>query len=400
MVITGTLVYIPLPRRGGQGGGQGQGVGTMSISLRTFWPSLLALAVALGVVIAADAWMPAHRAARLDLRASDLPETFIMHSKNSDDRGFVVGRRSSTMRRSDRKLAGVTWRLARIPPRVPGGREGWMTQSKRQGKGTALYLPFDQIEDWSWPLIHGFVRQQRPDLALPEVRWTQLYVDRAYRGLYLQITLPFDPRSADGRVGPLRDLLALDAGRMCRMTTRLSDERGVWDTGVATGVFPTVQPADPLVRWLSATSPASDTTLVLSAGPGGKPLNAAAMPMPVSLPAVFAQLHGRRPATHLDVRMHELVGPLRQVPEGAWSQASLQALRPWFDLHGRQLLVALRIQAEIDGDLDGVRAAVAQRQAAARLLGLELSRIGPQPAVDVAHAGSPPAARAAEGGAP
>jgi len=131
-------------------------------------------------------------------------------SRSQTDRCRVVDRRDATMRRYDSRRPGRNRDCLRLP-----GRNGdaqahtWLVRSKRKGEGTAFFVPVQDVRDWTYPFLYGFVRDSRGEIDLPKVEWTQLFVDRLYQGLYLRVALPFDLRRKDGGSGTLRELLTI-----------------------------------------------------------------------------------------------------------------------------------------------------------------------------------------------
>ena len=163
----------------------------------------------------------------LDLSVPGCPDTYIMRSKSEPSRCYIVSRWQSTMRRTDAEPPGREWSLARVGPATSDdGPTTWMVSSKRKGNGTVFLVPVEDVRDWTYPFLYRFVRTHGPQLDLPEVGWTQVYIDRIYQGLYLRAALPFDPRKKDGGSGILRELLTVEGGRLIKVDTRFGEYLG------------------------------------------------------------------------------------------------------------------------------------------------------------------------------
>ncbi len=343
-----------------------------AIPLKARWPAVLALA-ATGLALALC--YPATRSQRLtnlDLSASGFPDTYVMHSKSERDRVFVVNRRDSTLRRGDAREPGRKWRIDRF--RGPGATaDTLLVRSKRLGKGSVFYVPVAEVADWSYPFLYTFVRQLHPELELPEVGWTQLYVDRVYRGLYLRVALPFDRRKKDAGSGVLRELLTVRDGRLRWVDTRFDDAPGVYNEAVAAGAFPELAPPPAALAWLARRAPTEGTTFLLSNRP---PWRLELLPLPVSLPTLFEALHGRPPAAFEDDRYAIWVEADWRSPAPAPFTAEQRAeLAGGFALYAADLRAALRGDGELHRTLAALRADLGSRQAAVASLELSLGEI-------------------------
>lgn len=235
------------------------------------------IGVSLAVALATVSTTGAGRTTNLVLK-SGLPETFIMMSKSRADRCYVVDRRDSTVRRSDRRLPGPKWRFVRfLDPEGRSTVDHWLLRSKR--KGTILLVPVDAVEDWSYPVLHRSVRRVRKDLELPRAEWTQLFVNRYYRGLYLRVALPADPRKKDGGTGVLREMLTVSDRGLTSIDTRFGDAGTLYRDRLAEGAFPRLEDPDPVEAWLALRSPVGPRVFLMSNLP---PYDLDLLPLPVS----------------------------------------------------------------------------------------------------------------------
>ncbi len=342
------------------------------IQFRTLWPAALALGLSLGLV----AWLgPVNRAARLanlDVEASGFANTFLMFHKTERGSGYVVDRRDSTMRRSDRGQPGRKWKLLRITGKDALG-DRWLVQSKRHGKGTVFFVPALSVADWTYPYLYEFVRERNPELALPRVEWTQLHVDRVYQGLYLRVALPFDERKKDGGSGILREILTVQGDRVNVVDTRFDDAPGIYMSAIATGYFPELRVPSARLAWLARKNPLPETVLLMS---NLEPHDLSLLPIPISLPELFEARSGRRPSEVTDERA-------RRWSERGWrsadgsplSKADELDLAAGFPEFARSLRAALRTDAVLHQREEQLRVEFPRRRSAVADLGLETGEL-------------------------
>jgi hypothetical protein len=307
-----------------------------------FWPA--GLAATLAIVLAAFAFTDtrARRMANLAVEQPGFPDTYIMFSKSEPDRCYVVNRRGSTMRRWDRKQPGRKWNYVQIPAGSTGSRlDTWLVRSKREGKGTVFFVPVEDIQDWAYPFFYGFVRAHRTELDLPRVAWTQLFVNRLYGGLYLRVDLPFDLRKKDGGSGILRELLTVRGSQLALVNTRFSDACRVYAECVAIGYRPALEPPTPALAWLGARCPTEGCTLLLS---NDEPYTLSLMPLPISLPELFARQRQRPPATFMDDRCAAWCS--RGTAEWPFLEEETEAMQAAFASYASSFQRALRVHAE------------------------------------------------------
>ena len=165
--------------------------------MKNLWVGGLCLAAAVLAVVILAPRSSVDRLYNLDLENPGISDTYLILHRREADRCFVADRRDATVRRSDDQQPGRKWQCYRM---AGAGAEppSWLLQSKRKKKGTVFLVPVSDVPDWSYPFLYGFVREQREELELPQVEWTQLFVSRLYQGLYLRVALPFDLRVKDG----------------------------------------------------------------------------------------------------------------------------------------------------------------------------------------------------------
>ena len=333
----------------------------------------LALAVALLLLVPESRL---RRSSDLDLSRSGLPETFLMFSRTQQDRCRVVGRQDANLRRSDEREPGRSWDCVRIPGGVASGREdSWLVQSKRKGKGTVFFVPVYAVDDWTYPFLYDFVRQQREALELPRLEWTQLFVDRLYRGLYLRVDLPFDPGRKDGGSGVLRELLSIRRDRVSVLDTRFAEAGELFVTLAEAGTLPGAPPSPAELAWLAALAPAGATTFVLS---NRWPHELSLLPLAISLPELYARKE-RRPLRVLGeapyAQWAARVSQPRAPSVAPFDEAERALLEARFARYAASLHGALLADAELNGTLPLLRELLPERQAAAAELRLRLPEL-------------------------
>ena len=333
------------------------------------WPAALALVLCMALAVWLGGEQRTARLVKLDLGITRIAPTYITHSKDEQARGFVSTRRKSTMRRFNAKQPGRKWSIHRLEaPQGSHGLPTWLVQAKRQGQGTVIFVPVEDVPDWGFPMLYAFVRDRHPELKLPEVAWTQLFVDRVYSGLYLKVALPFDRRKTDGGSGVLRDLLLVQGDRLQHLDTRLGDARGVFLDAMARGDLPRLRPQASLLAWLNARRPLRELTLLTDAvSPHGLTL----LPLPVSMSRLFRARHQRPPGSFVDARFRrwQVAAEASSVAVGRLSDADREVLTAALPVYAREMFAALRLHGRLHRRWRALSEAVAGRQASTRALG-------------------------------
>ncbi len=270
--------------------------------LRSRWFLLIVVSalLATGLVFFTGRFSTARRLSNLGLEIEGIPDAYLMISKSLEQRGYLVDRRDSTVRRSRVGLPGKRWNLERF-----GAPDHWLLRSKQAG--TIFFVPVDEVPDLSYPFYYGFVRSELEESGLPLVTWTQLYVNRVYSGLYLRVELPVDPRKKDGRAGLLRELLMVRGDRMALVDTRFNRDGRLYAECVSNGIFPELVPPPPAVLWLAGLDPSPETTFLLS---NAEPFELTLLPLPVSLADLYEKLQGSPLPRTVDERFGEWTAPL------------------------------------------------------------------------------------------
>lgn len=339
------------------------------ISPRTLLPIGVALLLALILGVLGLRYSANGRLSNLDLPNDGFQETFLMNSKTSSGRCYVVNRRESSLRRSDTTLPGRMQDCEKFGfGETDHGLESWLVRSKR--KGTSLYIPVEKVEDWTYPFLYDFVRDHTDHFELPRVAWTQLYVDRIYRGLYLRIPLPYDKRKKDGRTEPLREILTVKGHSLTHLDTRFKTKSTLYVDSMAAGLFPDIAPVPSTVLWLSRRAPLEETIFLMS---NQKPYQLQPLPLPHSVEALYVEMNGHQLVTTSDERylrwtnsrsFEEVQDPL------PFSGEQIYSLEMSFVDYSQRFLRALRLHAEFYRRTQQIQEQLARKQASIKLLDL------------------------------
>lgn len=339
------------------------------------WRAALALVVAIALIAVVMPDSTMSRFTNLALGDTGFRDTYLMFSKSEPGKGYVVNRRDSTIRRSYKKLPGGKWNIFEIggSPDMPSSSV-WLVQAKRKNTGTAFFVPVTDVDDWSYPFLYQFVRKHRKDFDLPNVEWSRLFVNRIYQGLYLKVALPFDLRKKDGGNGILREIFTIQDDRMTYVNTRFDDAPGLYATNLANGVDPQLTPPPPALAWLSQHCPTDGTTALLSDQPSHA---LSLLPLPISLPDLFAAKNGRLPASFEDDRFRQWSARTQRSNPGdplPFTDAELAALVTEFEQYAVSFRTELRMHIGFHHMAD-LQAQLPERQAAIAQLRLRLGQL-------------------------
>ena len=278
---------------------------TANLSARTFCSYIVALVFAIAFSAVASSLSQTGRLVNIDLSQKGISESYLMFSKTEAGRGYLVARRDSTLRRSRRTVRGESWELssfsnghsARGSAEKGEGPVHWLLRSDAQR--TVFLVPVSCVKARDYVFAYNFVAREYEDLELPTAKWTQLFVNRIYQGLYLRLDLPRDLRKKDGGSGVLREICSVRDSEMTVVDTAFHAETRVYADCVANGVFPALKTAPPVLQWLDAQSPTKERILLLGSA---EPFEVSLLPLPVSLDALFELVYGKTPTTITDER--------------------------------------------------------------------------------------------------
>lgn len=339
--------------------------------MKPIWTAGIVLLAAILISLVRPPGSTVSRLTNLDLTLSDIPDTYLILSKSNSDKAFVVNRRDSTMRRSNKGQPGRKWDVFRI--KHTAGYEHadtWIVKSKREGKGTVIFVPAIDVGDWSYPFFYNFVAARDEQLKLPQVSWTQLYVNRVFHGLYLRVALPFDKRKKDGGSGILREVITVDGSHSYHVNSRLNSVPGLYAEKVTESYFPAVADAPPHLLWLASLNSTDVSTFVMSNLP---PFDVSHWPVPLNIAAIYKAQFGANPAGYLDDRFGTWIQQ-DAAEEFPFDTEARQEMQSAFNEYAASFAQAIRVVAEYNGNEIDYHSELEQRQHAARQLGLELER--------------------------
>ena len=134
----------------------------------------------------------------LQLPEVSFQQTYVQMNERSTNSCTVTDRAGTTVKRSETDRAKSDWECRQV-----GEAEGplvLLAISKKQS--SYLFVPFTSVSDLLYPFVYEIVRTTQK-LNIPRIVWTHLFLNRQFRGLYLQITLPGDKFSEEHRMGHL-----------------------------------------------------------------------------------------------------------------------------------------------------------------------------------------------------
>jgi hypothetical protein len=312
-----------------------------------FLPFWVCLGVAAAIVPFVNQFSPTKRISNLDLSQSFSP-SYLMTSKTEPNRGYLVGRRDSTVRRSRKNLPGGMWDLKRFgEDQAAGIPEHYLLRSKKYG--TVFLIPAEAVEDFEYPFVYAFVRREYPDLDLPEAEWTDLFLNRVYSGLYLRMSLPFDLRKKDGGNGTIRELMMIRGNEMTLVDTRFNPHARFYEEGATLGIFPALSEPPPVLSWLAWRCPTPRTTLLLN---NAEPYEVSLLPLPYSLDRLYELAEGVPLRPTLDERFRRWAAPVNEyqeqpAPFDREKQARFAAER---EEYGRRLEFAVTVHRTLRPD--------------------------------------------------
>ncbi len=342
------------------------------ISPRTLFPIGVALLLALLLGALSLRYSASARLTNLDLPTDGFQDTFLMNSKTSSGRCYVVNRRDSTLRRSDTTLPGRMQDCEKFGDHETNPTlEFWLVRSKR--KGTSLYIPVEKVEDWTYPFLYNFVRDLTDSFELPRTAWTQLYVDRIYQGLYLRISLPYDKRKKDGRTEPLREILTVKGHSLTHLDTRFRTTSTLYADSVAAGVFPDIVPTPLMILWLSHHAPLEEAIFLMS---NQEPYQLQPLPLPHSVEALYVEMNGHQLVATSDeryLRWKSSWSLKNDQNSHPFNEQQLHSLEVSFAVYAHRFLHALRVHAEFYRRTPQLEQQLARKQAS--IASLDLPRM-------------------------
>ncbi len=340
--------------------------GAPKLHLRSLWPAGAAILVACLIALLSPRWQSTGRLTNLNLANELIPDTYILMSKSRPDRCHVLSRRQATTRRYNANQPGRTWSCVRFGE----ARDHWFVHHK--AKGAEFFIPLERVEDWTYPFLYTYMREQYPEFDLPSLFWTQLFVDRIYRGLYLSMELPFDLRKRDGGSGILRELLVVDGDQLTRFDTRFNPAARLFIDLIADGKFPELAPVPSPLAWLAERCPTAELTLLLSNEP---PHSVSLLPLPVTLTSLHETMYTVPAPKLVDERYYRWRQAVDQVPvsiDSVIAPDSREGFRQEFERYTNAFQEVLTAHGTYYQNLDSLGTEWSYRQGAVAGLGLQL----------------------------
>lgn len=324
------------------------------IDAKQLWQPALALLIATALFVLVLGDSTANRLSTLNLEEAGFDELYIQFLDSERTRASIVTRGVTSINRGEIPDLGPEWSMERL------GRDGWLARSPDEG--VTFFVPVTEISDWIYPFLYSFVREHRRGLELPRVEWTTLHVDRLYEGLFLLVRLPFDRPEVQAR----RELLVVESGRVAYIDTWFEQPAGGLDL---TGELE-IDPQHGSVAWLSALRSETATSLILSR----RPLELTLMPLPVSVPTLYAAAYGAEPTFQEDERAQGWNESWRAMVADTTflDELEMESFESEFEEYRDLFLSALRIHGQLHGNADELQGALSERQGSGVELGLEL----------------------------
>lgn len=235
---------------------------------------VVVLVAAFGLVLALLASRtPVGRLSNLAL-PPDFAHVYVQFKIDDPTRCLVTDRDGSTADRAEGGLQPASWYCIRAGE----GDLGLLTLDGQ--RTSSLFVPYEKVADPVFPLLYEAVARSAGEPPLPQLRWVHLFVDRTYRGFYLQSVLPTREFGGQEELGEL-EMMAVDGERLHCFDRKLRTLCPIYTGLVAESIFP--QPAYPAgAAHLAALLPAGLPRAFLLSDQGAESLRP--WPLPFSLP--------------------------------------------------------------------------------------------------------------------
>jgi len=212
----------------------------------------------------------------LQLPEVSLQQTYVQMNVGSTNPCTVTDRAGTTVKRSETDRAKSNWECLQVEEAE--GPLVLLAISKKQY--SYLFVPFTSVSDLLYPFVYEIVRTTQK-LNIPRIVWTHLFLNRQFRGLYLQITLPGDKFSEEHRMGRL-ELLTVTGEYLVCLNENLRPICPVYSELIGSGVFPRPNLTDSYAFLNSLLSQPSRTYLL--------PERNSQIVEPFPVPVVLAEL--------------------------------------------------------------------------------------------------------------
>lgn len=310
----------------------------------------LVLVATLGLAIAV--WASQRGIGRISNLAlpGGFTEVYVQYKVGDPSRCLVTDRAGATVRRSEPDLQAARWNC-----RLSSGGEALQVLDGQ--RASFLFVPYEEVVDPVYPFLYEALRQLDGEKPLPRLRWVHLFVDRTYRGFFLQATLPTRDFAEEKQLGEL-EMLTIRGSELFCYDRKLRGLCPLYGALIAESIFPSPD-WSPASHRLAALLPADlPRSFLLSDQPGD---NLRSWPLPFDLPR-FTVVAGEDQHSYYDQRLETWRVPAGQV-EGIdrdlLARAALAAKMPEL----RAGLVAERLRGALAASC-GVRGCDAKALAA------------------------------------
>lgn len=194
---------------------------------------VLALVALLGFGLAVFASRNTHlgRVTNLAL-GGDFPEVYVQFKVDDANRCLVTDRGGSTADRAAPELMPARWYCDRTGP----DRQGLLTIDG--ARASYLFVPFEKVADPVFPFLYEAATAAAGEPPLPRLRWVQLFVNRGYRGLFLQVTLPSRDFFEDKQLGELELMVVEGKNALSCYDRKLRSLCPIYTLLVVDSIFP------------------------------------------------------------------------------------------------------------------------------------------------------------------
>jgi hypothetical protein len=239
---------------------------------------VLALVVLLGFGLAVYASRNTHLGRTTNLALpGDFPEVYVQFKVDDENRCLVTDRGGSTADRAAPELQAARWNCRKTGP----NGEGLLTLDG--SRASYLFVPFEKVADPAFPFLYEAVKAAAGEPPLPRLRWVHFFVDRGYRGFFLQVTLPSRDFFEEKQLGELELMVAEGKNALACYDRKLRSLCPIYTLLVVDSIFPHPN-YPPLAARLAALLPPEVPRAFLLSDKGAETLR------PWPLPFAFQEM--------------------------------------------------------------------------------------------------------------
>ena len=261
----------------------------------------LVLVATLGLAIAV--WASQRGIGRISNLAlpGGFTEVYVQYKVGDPTRCLVTDRGGTTVSRSESDLQAARWNC-----RLSSGGEALQVLDGK--RASFLFVPFEEVVDPVYPFLYEALRHLEGEKPLPRLRWVHLFIDRTYRGFFLQVTLPTRDFAEDKQLGEL-EMLTVRGSELFCYDRKLRGLCPIYGGLIAESIFPSPD-WSPASHRLAALLPGDlPRSFLLSDQPGD---NLRSWPLPFDL-SRFTVVAGEDPRPFYDQRFEAWRAPASQV---------------------------------------------------------------------------------------